>query len=620
VRRVWWWAKAGLIAVVALLAVAVAALATLDLAPVAGWAATRALGRRLAVAELHLSWGNPLGFDARGIRLANADWGSAPDMVTLERLTGTVDVGPALHGIPRFPRLEATGLMVLLEHDASGRRNWRFSGKAPTPGDAAEALRRRQQVAVVLDGALHGGTLIMHTASGKQLSVTAREITLRAADDDAPISVEADGAYGETALRVTMQSQSWRTLREGTAPYGMKMEAASTETPPVLHTSFAGTMSDPVGFDGLKGSMALQASRLGRLTQLLGMQDSAAYPLVLEGTLDKQRDEWVLSPVSGKLADNEFQGVLQLTEGVAPQPDAVAVTLRFPVLDMKALVGDMASSQSSTSRPSSLAIDPKLGVVTDVQVDADKATYGTTVLQELHLQGQTRPGEVTITAMQFGFAGGKLRATASAQAQTDGSKVVADSEFADADLGLISRWAGSDPGEIAGRLTVLGHVEMTGDTMDAALPNSHGRAVMAVTQGRINRELVRKLSLDLLAFLPGQQGMNRIDCMLGIVALERGVAAIAPLRMRTAAGSFYGGGTVDLPRQYMDMVLRSQPSTTGALALDIPIRVRGSISKPSVTPSRGATVPTPGPQALAGLMASLTDDQRKLAQGNGCLR
>lgn len=615
VQRIWWWAKAGLIAVIALVVAAVAALATVDLAPLAGWAATRVLGRRLAVAELHLAWGNPLGFDLRGVRLANADWGSAPEMARLDRLVGTVDIGSALRGRPLFLRLEATGLAVLLEHDATGRRNWRFSAKAAKPGDAAEVARQRERMASVLDGVLHGGTLTMHTTSGGRLTIAARELTLRAASEDVPISIAAEGEYNGTALRVTAITQSWQMLRNAAMPFGTKLEAVTTEAAPELRASVDGTMTDPVGFDGLKGSMALQAATLDRLMQVLGMQDHAPFPLALAGTLDKQQDRWLLSPASGKLAGNDFQGTLQLTEGEPPQPDDMVVALRFPVLDVKELLGNTASFTSG-----SLTVDPSPGVVTDVQVDAAKASYGATVMENLHVMGRTRPGEVTVSALQFGFAGGRLQASASARARPDGSRIAVDSDFADADLGLIARWAGADPGDIAGRVTVLGNLEMTGDTMNAALTSSHGRAVMAVTQGRINRELVGKLSTDLLAFLPGRTGMDRIDCMLAIVAVERGVATIGPLRMHTSPAAFYGGGNVDLVRRYVDMVLRSQPSTTGFLALDIPIRIRGPLDRPSVTPAPRATVPTPGAQALGALMGSLTGSQQKLAQGNGCLR
>jgi hypothetical protein len=69
--------------VIVLAAVAAMLLATLDWRARLESYASRALDRRLAVAGLRVGWGNPLAIELTGLRLANAGWGSAPDMLSV---------------------------------------------------------------------------------------------------------------------------------------------------------------------------------------------------------------------------------------------------------------------------------------------------------------------------------------------------------------------------------------------------------------------------------------------------------------------------------------------------------------------------------------------------------
>src|SRR6185312_2654265 len=84
------WIKYGAIALVVVVVALVVVVATMDLGRFKGYAeeaAMNATGRKLSIdGELHLSLFPAPTLSAEKVRFANASWGSAPDMVKVEKV------------------------------------------------------------------------------------------------------------------------------------------------------------------------------------------------------------------------------------------------------------------------------------------------------------------------------------------------------------------------------------------------------------------------------------------------------------------------------------------------------------------------------------------------------
>jgi uncharacterized protein involved in outer membrane biogenesis len=120
-------AAAGLVVLLLLAAAAGAAwLSQADLKPVVERQASAALGRRVTLGSFEVRWGDPLGIDFTDLAIANAPWGSKPEMVRVGRFSALVDVGPLLHGVLRYQRLRVADLSVVLERDDKGKGNWKL--------------------------------------------------------------------------------------------------------------------------------------------------------------------------------------------------------------------------------------------------------------------------------------------------------------------------------------------------------------------------------------------------------------------------------------------------------------------------------------------------------------
>jgi uncharacterized protein involved in outer membrane biogenesis len=89
--------------------------------------ASAALGREVGVdGDLVLEPGIHLRATATGLRLANAAWGSEPQMVTAQRISIVVDLRSLFGETLIVDEIAADALSVLLERTAEGAQNWDF--------------------------------------------------------------------------------------------------------------------------------------------------------------------------------------------------------------------------------------------------------------------------------------------------------------------------------------------------------------------------------------------------------------------------------------------------------------------------------------------------------------
>jgi hypothetical protein len=132
----------------------------------------------------------------------------------------------------------------------------------------------------------------------------------------------------------------------------------------------------------------------------------------------------------------------------------------------------------------------------------------------------------------------------------------------------------------------------------------------------MSRSLLEKISLDLRALFRRNSQTTAIQCLLIVADIQKGNARVLPLTLRTADARLVGGGALDMPSGQLDLLLRSDPKSTGSLALDLPLRITGPLDNPSVSPRLGlAPAWLAQPQVLP---ASLDPAARALAAGTGC--
>ncbi|MCZ6782158.1 MAG: AsmA family protein [Proteobacteria bacterium] len=259
--------------------IAIAGVAVLGIVgAVAGWVTLRSIdwseyedeivavvrdvtGRQLTLRDgFEVDVGLTLELTPGGLRFENADWGSRPEMLTLEYLALRVRLWPLLFGRVELSRIELRGLDVLLETNGEGRPNWAFGEPSAKPPDdaaaaAPEALEELANIEQGVDRSVED--------SGLPVSMVIRSAVI----EDAIVAYH-DGKTDETLELVIDRFEA---------------EARSASAP--LHVELAARyQGEPLELEGtLEGVAELLAG--GPLAARLELEAGGA-ALALEGTVE----------------------------------------------------------------------------------------------------------------------------------------------------------------------------------------------------------------------------------------------------------------------------------------------------------------------------------------------
>ena len=592
-------------------------LLTADLRPWVEDYASKAIERRVTIGTLKIGWGNPLSLEVTDLKVANAPWGSVPDMISIGSLSALLDPWSISSGVLKFQKLRTVKPVIVLERDKDGTGNWKFAGAGPSsPDQFALVPKYRNQFSTLLDFEMKDGMVSYKGVSSYRLQVDLHEVTIQSAGDDQPVKLAVDGAYNGTPVKLTADTDSFLVLRDKSHPFGANLSMAAASAT-VL---FKGTVMDPLNFDGVEGPIEIDAKKLGDLLKVFSTDIGINPPLLLAGAFKHGGDHWEITRSKGKIATSAFTGDLVLDEGPRGKPDNVSTTLRFGDLDLNPLLaGGKLGGVPADLNAVSLRIDPNPGTNIDANIDAKQLTYAKTRVADFGVHLKLVSGAATLNRLTLAFAGGKIDASGSAVSVAGGTYVVARGALSDADAALLARYVDALAGKLTGRVDGGFNVDMTGDTLGNAMRAGRGHAVLGMVQGSVSRDLMEKLSTDLRNLFGNGKGSAQVACLLGIVDLRNGLAVISPLKLRSTAGTLIGGGRVDILGKRLDITIQSESATTGLFALDIPIRISGSFANPSIDPQIGASAKMRMALLDSNPTQNLSPELRGLAERNPCL-
>jgi uncharacterized protein involved in outer membrane biogenesis len=598
-----------------LVLIAVAGLAAVlrfvDLAPHAARYASAALAREVGLGTLRLGWHGGILLEIQDLRLASPDWGSQPEMVRIARLRAEIDPWSLIMGPLRVRHLEVERPDIVLERGPGRRGNWDFGTTRAVPvaaPDVAPAIAARARLPALLDAVLRDARVSYRTSGGEWLRITARTLTVAAADEAAPLRVQFDGAYNDVPLAADIEGDSYAALRR---PVPLPMRITATMAGARL--TFDGAAAAPLDFDGARGRVALETADLGAFLAALDADGlPAGLALHVAGEIDHQGNRWDLQPLTGTLMGGSVAGSLRLDEGPPRAPDEIALDLEADRLDAKPLLGHGGGGDWQALP---LTVAEQRGTHLQGRIAVDELVLGSISLRDAVLRGRFASGLIELSELGFSHAGGRIQVIAAlraADAATGRLTLRLDASALDA--AQLAASASLQSARLSGQATAGVTLDATGATLGAALRAGRGQAVLVMTEGRIARSALEAASTNILALFRDQDGTARIRCLLAAADLRNGRTAIAPLRLRTTEATISGGGSIDLAQGRLDLLLGSESASTGFFALDIPVRISGALRDPDIGPSRGT------PPRRSSLPDGFPAEQRALAERSGCLR
>ncbi len=603
------WVKVSLLVLVVLVAgtVATTAYVWINLADIVMNRASQATGRAVKIGALRLSPGRWVGVELRDASLANLPGGTRPEMATLARLTGEVALWPLLHGavVARSVRIESGDILLeVVDHQP----NWRNGPKRPEkPGGGRAGFP-------TLLGATLSGVVTFRTTSGKALVTTLDGVTLDASAADQPVHLSGPTSYQGVPITLDASLGSFDQLHDLATKLPADIKLSSGET--VLH--FVGTMTKPLDVDGADGQMSVTAPTPAVLEQVAGAEPSPAPPLRIAGAFQHDGPLWTMQRAKGALGAAVLEdGTLRLQEGSAADktPDKVALDLRFGQVEADRLLAAFKQPGESGESGFVPSADPSPEI--SAKLEAAGLTYEAIKLTQPKLSGALEPRLLTLDAASFGALGGQVHLTGQVRAGEAGKTGTVAATISATGLEVVElrRALGAGSLPLAGRMDVHAVGDGTGATASAALRAGRASLVATMRGGSVSQEVIELASTDVAGLFRSSRTMVRLDCLLAVMEVRGGVAAVGPVRLRSTQGTILARGQVDLLRETMDMVVASQARTTGVLALDIPVRVTGRLSDPSFAPA-GATA---GRAALAGGSArALPAALQSQAEQSGC--
>lgn len=537
-----------------------------------------ALGRQVTIGALTIGWGDPLRIEIRDLRIANASWGTRPEMAQVAHILALVDVWPLLDGRIRYRSLDVTGTDILLERDEKGSGNWKFPSSGGS-GGIALVPKDRSEFPTLLDFALQDATVTYRTSSGKPLVIALKQAAVQTPGEDQPVTIKADGAYNDLPARLTATTDSFIRLRDASRPF---VEAVTLKNEDST-IAFEGPLMNPLDFDAIeKAALTIDSKNFGQLLEAFDAGLDAAFPVKLNGSLSRQGSHWQIDGITGATAANPVTGSFVLDEGPRGGSDKMAITARYDRLRLDSMLGKQQGGGDWKSM--ALTLPEKSAPAIEADLAAKSLTYGKTTLKGFALVGRAAPGAVDIDSVKFALAGATFEANGTAERDGKAVRLQLNAGLPGGNLGALLETFGAATSEIAGKISARLTLAARAATLGDILKQGQGSAVFEMTEGKVSRDLLEKASVDLRTIFREGKGMSAIQCLLGVAVVKNGIAQVSPLILRTGEATLSGGGTIDLGRNAIDLTIRSDPKSTGFFALDIPIRISGGLDAPKAAP------------------------------------
>ena len=561
------------------------------------------IGRPVTIASAHVTPGRWVAIELQGLSVPNLDGGSQPVMTAAGHLVAEVRLASLLYGPLAIRGVSIEDLSVLLER-VNDVPNWWF-GPGHTP-----LQWKRAAFPWLQEVRLRKSEIVSLSQKGSRRVVRIDDAALLSPADDRPVRLSGAGAYDDVPLQLDAALKSIGDYRNNSEPFGTKLHFRSGDASLV----FDGTMTHPLDVDGAIGQLTLDAPTVTPLLALLGKPSTLNISLHLTGTLEHANDVWSLGAAKGVLEEQPFTGAsVRLVEGTKQRTDTLSVQLAFEHLDLNELLGTGARGKRSGG-DIKLAVDGAPSTVGEAKISARRLSYDALSATDVVAAARLSPGTLLVEELSMTAFGTRVRGSGHV---VGAGHVTAEVGFTGADVQMLRRALGFGIVPVLGALEGAFLADATAPTLSRAIREAQVNGVIAMRGGSVAKEVIEMASTDVSALFRTARGMSVVSCLLAGLDMHAGVGTIAPLRVRAADGVIAGSARFDLYRRVFDLTVGSEARSTGALALDIPIRVHGSFGNPSVEPAQW-TSEGRAQLARADDLSHLSASLREMAHRHPC--
>ncbi|MCX7173384.1 MAG: AsmA family protein [Proteobacteria bacterium] len=543
-------------------------------------------GRELLIAgDLTVSLGWPTAhLVAQTVNFANPTWATEKQMVAVDEVELGVDLPELFRMNLVFPEVRLTRPTVFLEKAVDGRKTWLLDR------DQSDETARISIGRLTLDSGKLG-----YDDAGQKTSIRAELTTPdKQADqpEDTGVIFSAKGLYQGLVLAAHGSGGSVLALQDESLPYPLSVDAT------IGHTGIkaAGTVTSLSRISAADMRLALRGDSLALLYPLIGIAVPETHPYAISGHLLHSGQLWRYEKLSGLMGNSDLAGSLQLDNGgIRPFMRGELVSKKLDFGDLGPLIGAKESLKAS-SAGGRLLPDTAFKTERWNSVDADISLHASTILrakelplEDLRAHLKLQNSLLTLNPLDFGVAGGHLKAVVSLDGRHD--PIQAHARISARQILLARLFPGvnlakTSIGQVNGEIDLAGQ----GNSVGRMLATSNGKIGLIVANGEVSKLLMEKVSLHLLEILQlsmmGDKTV-KLRCAVADFGVKGGVMKANALIFDTEVSTITGDGSIDLDREKLDLTFVPKTRNTSPVALRTPIHVGGTFARPEIDLDKG---------------------------------
>lgn len=557
-------------------------------------AVKKATGRELTIAgDLRLNVSLVPGIVAEDVTLSNAEWGSRPDMVSVEHLEVRVALASLISGVVEIEHIELVGADILLEVDPQGRANFDFA-----PPDAAPEEAEKPAAADAGIGALplideaeirNSRLTYANAATGAAYTTVVEALTLRSEGRAAPLVLVYEGSINEAPIRANASLGSPAGLFDAGTPWPVDITVESGGAT----VTVAGTIAEPLAGMGLDLTVSLKGDRTRDLSKIVGAEMPELGPYALSVQVAGDAGATIrASGIAGQLGKSDIKGDVAVTlTGTRPFIDAGFSSKN---IDVGVLLGsggeavDKRQTDESKKADRLFSDDPlSLGGLTAVDAafrfDAAALTGRRGTLRNVAVIASLKKGLLDVSQLKAELYDGVFEGTVQIDGRTESAGMVANASLQKIDLGPVLEET-TAAGTIEGRINFTLDAKGEGRSVREIMAGLDGKVALAMGKGRIRSKALQRwvggprqilsnvLTLD-------ASGYSAVNCALGSFDIKQGLATSNGLLLDTEVAAFVGTGTVNLDTEVLDLIIDPKIKKM-TLSAAVPVRIRGTLANP----------------------------------------
>ena len=494
------------------------------------------------------------------VHVAQPTWVGGGDMIIVRRANVQLPLLPLLFGQAHPRSIVIDGLTVALVRRDSAHANWKG---LPRTGLAGGSL----QHVVITNGVL--------TLDDRKRD---HQLTAKIAADDKGLVIAGTGmlAGSPSTVRLTGSALVGK-------PWPFRLDYRSA----IANVTLVGHADSPLDIGHFDAKAAGWTDDLHHLDLLIeaGLPDSQP----ARGTANVRRDrpDWTIKDLRLRVGRSNFEG--DLTVGKVDGRAKVGGALTSTALDFDDLASNEGLARAAAKRA---ALGPRIIPDTPIHLEHMQKTDGSIrfdIQRLLFKQPSVFQGIMTKITLDHGvltadpffvrMAVGNVSGFARVRHQSGTPSLTLDLKLRDARIEEAMGDAASGP--LAGQLRLEG----AGRSIREALAHSTGTIGIVGGTGVINRRAALFLGSDAgRGLFEGKDQTTALRCAISHFGVKNGLATADTLVLDTAVSRSDGSGTLDLRTEQLALNLPGRPKLEHAVQLDIPVRLVGTLSRPSIEP------------------------------------